>query len=180
MSHESYKHYKKANYEFRNVQHAAYEQYIQKCYDDINEAAECDIRLFWKLIKRYKPSASRIYPEIIHNGDTSNNPESIAYAFMDYFSNLCTTDNTETFDTSKKLFNDSAYSEILKTCCNSTENLPGGVINECEVRDIVKSLMHKKASGHDKIQNEHLIYGGEAVIHPTPERREFDSSACRC
>ncbi|CAC5420984.1 unnamed protein product [Mytilus coruscus] len=46
MSHESYKHYKKAKYEFRNVQHAAYEQYIQKCYDDINEAAECDIRLF--------------------------------------------------------------------------------------------------------------------------------------
>ncbi|CAC5405418.1 unnamed protein product [Mytilus coruscus] len=175
MSHESYKHYKKAKYEFRNVQHAAYEQYIQKCYDDINEAAECDIRLFWKLIKRYKPSTSRIYPEIIHNGDTCNNPESIANAFMDYFSNLCTMDNTDTFDTSKKLFIDSAYSEILKTCCNSNENLPGGVINECEVRDIVKSLMRKKASGHDKIQNEHLIYGGEVVIPLKIFTREHDS-----
>ncbi|CAC5418233.1 unnamed protein product [Mytilus coruscus] len=48
MIHESYKHliYKKAKYEFRNVQHAAYEQCIQKCYDDINKAAESDIRLF--------------------------------------------------------------------------------------------------------------------------------------
>ncbi|CAG2248802.1 unnamed protein product [Mytilus edulis] len=164
MSHESYKHYKKAKYEFRNVQNAAYEQYIQKCYDDINEAAECDIRLFWKLVKRCKPSTSRIYPEIIHNGDTCNDPESIANAFMDYFSNICTTDNTDTFDTSKKQFIDSAYSEILNTCCNSNENLPGGVIKESEVRDIVKSLMRKKASGHDKIQNEHLIYGGEVLI----------------
>ncbi|VDI17636.1 Hypothetical predicted protein, partial [Mytilus galloprovincialis] len=63
-----------------------------------------------------------------------------------------------------KQFIDSAYSEILNTCCNSNENLPGGVINESEVRDIVKSLMRKKASGHDKIQNEHLIYGGEVLI----------------
>ncbi|CAG2209672.1 unnamed protein product [Mytilus edulis] len=143
MSHESYKRFKKAKYEFRNVQNAAYEQYIQKCYDDINEAAECDIRLFWKLVKRCKPSTSRIYPEIIHNGDTCNDPESIANAFMDYFSNICTTNNTDTFDASKKQFIDSAYSEILNTCCNSNENLPGGVIKESEVRDIVKSLMRK-------------------------------------
>ncbi|VDI21735.1 Hypothetical predicted protein [Mytilus galloprovincialis] len=77
MSHESYKHYKKAKYEFRNVQNAAYEQYIQKCYNDINEAAECDIRLFWKLVKRCKPSTSRIYPEIIHNGDTCNDQKAL-------------------------------------------------------------------------------------------------------
>ncbi|CAG2256195.1 unnamed protein product [Mytilus edulis] len=76
MSHESYKRYKKAN-RISNVQNAAYEQYIQKCYNDINEAAECDIWLFWKLVKRCKPSTSRIYPEIIHNGDTCNDQKAL-------------------------------------------------------------------------------------------------------
>jgi hypothetical protein len=36
----------RAKSNFRNVQHTAYEKYIQKTYDDINDAAECDIRLF--------------------------------------------------------------------------------------------------------------------------------------
>ena len=46
MHFESYRDYKRAKSNFRNVQHTAYEKYIQKTYDDINDAAECDIRLF--------------------------------------------------------------------------------------------------------------------------------------
>ena len=52
MHFESYRDYKRSKSNFRNVQHTAYEKYIQKTYDDINDAAECDIRLFWKLIKK--------------------------------------------------------------------------------------------------------------------------------
>ena len=50
-----------------------------------------------------------MYTYIIPNGDTCNNPEHIVNALMDYFSNLCTPDNTDTFDTFKKLLIDSAY-----------------------------------------------------------------------
>ena len=66
MHFESYREYKRAKPKLRNVQHTACEKYIQKTYDDINEAAECDIRLFWKLIKKQKPRASKVYHEIIH------------------------------------------------------------------------------------------------------------------
>jgi len=72
-------------YNFRNVQYTAYGQYIQTTYDDINDAEECDIRLLWKLIKKQKPRASKVYPEIIHKNTNNNNPESIADALADYF-----------------------------------------------------------------------------------------------
>ncbi|CAG2214290.1 unnamed protein product [Mytilus edulis] len=50
MHFDSYRMYKRAKSEFRRVQQVANEQYIQSCYDDLNETAECDVRLFWKQI----------------------------------------------------------------------------------------------------------------------------------
>lgn len=64
MTHPSYAAYKKAKRDFRNTQTLAYTKYIEKTYDDINMAAECDIRLFWKLVKRQKPRQSKTLTEI--------------------------------------------------------------------------------------------------------------------
>ena len=47
--------------------------------ENIDEAAECDIRLFWRLTKRKKPRTSRRYPEIHDaNGVVNRDPESIS------------------------------------------------------------------------------------------------------
>lgn len=37
---------------------------MTKVFKDIDEAAECDVWLFWKLIKRQRPRSSRVCPEI--------------------------------------------------------------------------------------------------------------------
>lgn len=51
-------------------------------YKDIDEAAEMDIRLFWKLTKR---RAARIYPEIQDKkGTTHTNPEGVTETFAQY------------------------------------------------------------------------------------------------
>ncbi|CAC5409893.1 unnamed protein product [Mytilus coruscus] len=76
MQHESYFNYKLAKRDFRNIQKLA--------NDDINNAAECDIRLFWKLIK--------------HNNIVHTSPESICNAFANYFEDLYTPTDTSTFD----------------------------------------------------------------------------------
>ncbi|CAC5382556.1 unnamed protein product [Mytilus coruscus] len=142
MHHDSYRLYKRAKHEFRNIQQAAYEQYIQQTNDDINKAAESDIRLFWKLIKRNKTVSSKIYPEIIQD-DT---PESIANAFMDYFSKLYQPDSDEVYDNDTKQQIELDYNKILKSCYEQKVYLPGGIIQESEVDGIIKLLKRRKAS----------------------------------
>ncbi|CAC5359457.1 unnamed protein product [Mytilus coruscus] len=163
MHHDSYRLYKRAKHEFRNIQQAAYEQYIQQTNDDINKAAECDIRLFWKLIKRNKTVSSKIYPEIIQDDNICNTPKSIANAFMDYFSKLYQPDSDEVYDNDTKQQIELDYNKILKSCYEQNVYLPGGIIQESEVDDI-KLLKRRKASGHDKIQHEHLLYGRNTLV----------------
>jgi hypothetical protein len=55
MTHESYKNYKRAKRDFRNEFDAEHERYMTSGFQDIDEASECDIRLFWKLLKRQHP-----------------------------------------------------------------------------------------------------------------------------
>lgn len=64
MCHESYKNYKRAKRDFRNGLQSAHDEFMTKAFKDIDEASECDVRLFWKLIKRQRPRSSRSYPEI--------------------------------------------------------------------------------------------------------------------
>jgi hypothetical protein len=54
MQYKSYSEYKRAKRDFRHIQQHANEQYIQETNHDINNAAGCDLRLFWKMIKRQK------------------------------------------------------------------------------------------------------------------------------
>ena len=54
MNHESYLHYKRAKRQFRNAKGMEYERHMKDVYEDLNFAAECDIRLFWKLVKKQK------------------------------------------------------------------------------------------------------------------------------
>lgn len=66
MQYDSYRSYKHAKYEFRCIQIAANEEYEQKCFKGLNDAAGCDNRLFWKMTKRFKPASSKVYPEIAY------------------------------------------------------------------------------------------------------------------
>ena len=83
VNHESYRQYKTAKREFKNTQQDALERYQKTSYDDINKAAECDLRLFWKMVKNFKPKTSKIYRDIIQNGVVCDNPISITNGFME-------------------------------------------------------------------------------------------------
>ena len=54
-------------------------------FKDIDEASECDIRLFWKLIRQQKPRTSCIYPAIKHKGKLFEGPPGVSNAFAKYF-----------------------------------------------------------------------------------------------
>ncbi|CAG2250536.1 unnamed protein product [Mytilus edulis] len=164
MQHESYFNYKRAKRDFRNIQKLENERYIEETYDDINNAAECDIRLFWKLIKRQKPKHSKVCQQIKHNNIVHTSPESICNAFANYFEDLYTPADTSTFDDPTLNEINKAYREI-KRVCKADEDLylPGGIISCDDVSSAIKQLKRRKACGNDMIQNEHLIYGGPKV-----------------
>ncbi|VDI33726.1 Hypothetical predicted protein [Mytilus galloprovincialis] len=119
---------------------------------------------FWKLIKRNKTVSSKIYPEIIQDDNICNTPESIANAFMDYFSKLYQPDSDEMYDNDTRQQIELDYNKILKSCYEQNVYLPGGIIKESEVDGIIKLLKRRKASGHDKIQHDHLLCGGHTLV----------------
>ncbi|CAG2243072.1 unnamed protein product [Mytilus edulis] len=130
MQHESYFNYKRAKRDFRNIQKLANEQYIEETYDDINNAAECDIRLFWKLIKRQKPKHSKVCQQIKHNNIVHTSPESICNAFANYFEDLYTPADSPTFDDPTLNEMNKAYREIERVCkADEDLYLPGGIIS---------------------------------------------------
>uniref|UniRef100_A0A8W8JMS3 Uncharacterized protein n=1 Tax=Magallana gigas TaxID=29159 RepID=A0A8W8JMS3_MAGGI len=59
MVHDSYKNYKKAKREFRNKLNAEHDRYMTSVFHDIDQASECDVWLFWKLVKRQRPRNTR-------------------------------------------------------------------------------------------------------------------------
>ena len=69
---------------------------------------------------------------------------------MDYFKNMYTHKHSN-FDTELNI--ESEYLNILEECTSNPDDLIGGSITECDVKDIIRTLKRKKTYGHDRIQN---------------------------
>ena len=134
----------KAKRAFRNALDLAHDRYIQDSFRNIDEAAECDLRLFWKLIHRQKPRASRHYPEIVdRRGDVQNDPDGVAEAFADHFQNVYTP-HDNAFDGH---FSDQIEEQFdnIKAQVSITDERPGGQIDR---DDVVKALRQLKPAKH--------------------------------
>ena len=162
MHHPSFCKYKRAKRQFRKCQSLAFEQYIKNTYTDIDNAAGCDVRLFWKLISKQKPRQNRIYPEIIYDGKTANSPDSVAEVFASYFEDIYTPQNNKSYK-EENLLNINAQYKDIKMCKTQDMRLEHE-ITESEVADAVSTLKLRKAPGIDGIQAEHLKYGGRTAI----------------
>jgi hypothetical protein len=164
MVHESYKNYKRAKRDFRNELNAEHERYMASVFQDIDEASECDIRLFWKLVKQQRPKNTRLYTEVELDGKLMDDPVDIANGFASHFERIYNPIDNDNFDSD--FFNniENAYSSIKKSTSTQHDSMiPGGEILSSEVSCIIKDLKRRKAPGIDCIQNEHLIYGGSSL-----------------
>ena len=120
------------------------------------------MRLFWKLIHRQNPRASRHYPEIIDRQDiVQNDPDGVAEAFADHFQNIYTPHDHS--------FDGNFYNQIeqkfdrIKAQVLPTDTLPGGLISRDDVVKALRQLKPRKAPGDDNVTNEHLKLGGDIV-----------------
>lgn len=109
------------------------------------------------------PKSQKIYQEVVQNGIVCDNPQSTENGFRNCFANLNNV-RTDIFNNEMKHCSDNAYEEILAMCNTTDRDLQVGLIDYHEVFDRIKALKRKKAGGHDKIQNEYLLFGGNILI----------------
>lgn len=86
MQFQYFREYKHAKHAFRKALNTEHDKYLQSVYREIDEPAELDLRLFWRLVKQRRPRSSRIYPEICNkHGTNQTDPEGVAGAFADFY-----------------------------------------------------------------------------------------------
>ena len=142
-----------------NIEH---DRYMSDVFKDIDKASECDIRLFWKLITQLKSRTARIYryPAIEHKGNSSEillhgNSNAFAKYFCDIYNpGEDTSYDSDFFTTVEKSYSDLKHAHSLST------DFPGGPVSVDEMQTIIRGLKRRKASGLDRVQNEHLIHDG--------------------
>ncbi|CAG2251232.1 unnamed protein product [Mytilus edulis] len=159
----SYVEYKSAKNEFRNRQRFAYNAYMDNTYREIDEAAECDVRLFWRLISRRKCRKTNQISEILHDNRQCKSPEDISNAFADFYAGVYTPTENAKFDSDFKAYVTEFVDRTLESCAKYNGLLPGGEINIVEIETAIRNLKLQKAPGYDKLQNEHVRYSGSKL-----------------
>ena len=149
---ESYRNYKAAKRSFINIQNDAYQKYEDDQLRQIDNAAECDVKYFWKLWKKRNNRARVTCREIRTDENTVRVPTSIAEAFAKYYSGIS--------DSKENRFAES-YGDVPDEIQNQLLN---SEFTFDEIDSAVRSLKFHKSPGVDRIQNEHLRYAGRNFL----------------
>ena len=95
--------YKEAKSRFRKVQKEAINTIELKYYSELDQTAECDIRLFWRLVNKRRKAKSSMVCKLVNDDTVSNDPKEISNIFADHFSNLYIPKDHAHFDSNFKL-----------------------------------------------------------------------------
>lgn len=155
--------YKAAKRIFINAQKNAISDVNKKYYDDLNETAECDMRLFWSLIKRRKGKRSNPVNEISRGDHLTREPAEIAQTFRDYYANVFTPKNNERFDNIFLNNLDESVRMFEESDDYSEDDILTNEITMNELKDCFRDMKCRKAPGLDSITTEHIIHGGETL-----------------
>ena len=159
-----FRNYKIAKDKFREVQRTASDGFMDKSTQEVEIAADCDLRLFWKLIKGKNKKQSESCVELIVNNEVVSKPDLVSSEFESYYGDLSVPKDNRQFDSRYTL----EIEERLKTMVansdlNSHRDILDDEITEDELKTVISKLKKLKAPGWDLIQNEHFIYGGDSV-----------------
>ena len=155
--------YKNAKELFRIAQRTASEEYMNKSIHEIQTAAECDIRLFWKLVKRSKISYNVSNIQLLQNELVLSSQGEVLNAFEVFYKDICSVKQNSNYDEDFCQMTESKFENLKATTSQHYEQLTDSEITDDELNSIISSLKSMKAPGWDGVQNEHVIYGGSAL-----------------
>ena len=139
-----YAEYKSAKDKFRSAQRKASEAYLDSSIKEIENAAECDLRLFWQLVKRKKSKQANSCIEIIENGTVITSPEIVLGAFETFYKNLYTAQNKEQFDDNFKRKTENTFKHMLNESYKHKQDFLETNISENELVTILSKLKDEK------------------------------------
>ena len=130
------------------MQRTASDEFMDKSIQEVEIAAECDLRLFWKLIKGKNEKQSESYVELIVNNEVVPKPDFISSTFESYYSDLSVPKDNPQFDSRYTL----EIEERLKTMVansdlNSHRDILDDEITEDELKTVISKLKKLKAPG---------------------------------
>lgn len=128
----------------------AYEQYMTKVNNELDETADIDIRLFWRTIRKRKNKTPDECTELLSGNTVTREPTGIVEAFADFYEQLYA-DST---------MDDDANSDFPNI---NVAELDSPFTFE-ELNTAIRQLNLSKAPGIDKVTNEHIRYGGKMLI----------------
>ena len=167
--HQSYANYKSAKNAFRKIQRLESNKYIDKVFSDLDEAAELDCRLFWRLLRNFKNKPYQSCIKLNFDGKEYRSPHDVANGFSKYFESILSdlsiiNDNT---GDDRAAFIKYIQTKVCKISNDYTQTNPQleQTITLDEIRHAVKQPKTRKAPGWDKVQNEHIIHGGPKLLY---------------
>ena len=158
-----YVNYKYAKEQFRIAQRSASEEYMNRSIAEIQNAAECDLRLFWKLVKKNRRSSSTSNIQLLEDNQVLSSTDLVLNAFEKFYKNLCSVKHNPEFDESFRRQIENEFDELKANSSHNFDQLSNAEITVEELNSIVSKLKKLKAPGWDGIQNEHIIYGGDVL-----------------
>ena len=162
---ETYQSYKLAKRNFRAAQRKANDNYLNQTYRDLDEAADLDIRLFWRLVRRQTRKPNSSCQQLIFNGRTHYDEISIANGFAEFYKCIYAESTCDEYDPEFKSSCEEQLKTLIKQSYNESDNCHlESLVTVEEVGKLVKNLKKRKAPGCDRITNEHIIYGGPTVL----------------
>ena len=93
-----YANYKRAKDLFRSAQRKASEEHINDSMKEMENAAECNLRLFWQLVKKKKSKPNDICIEIMINDQVLASPDLVLGAFENFYKEVYTPKNDYQFN----------------------------------------------------------------------------------
>ena len=110
---ELYAKYKRAKDLFRSAQRKASEEYINNSIKEMENAAGCNLRMFWQLVKKKKSKPNDSCIEIIINDQILASPYLVLGAFENFYKEVYTPKNDYQFDEDFKHEMESKFRDVL-------------------------------------------------------------------
>ena len=137
---------------------------MEKVYNDLDDAAGSDYRLFWRLLHS-RQTKTKTFCDTLNVGNACyDSPEDVSVGFRNYYVSILNATQTFT-STEDELFYHTIENQTRDYCFEASQTRPvlEQPITVTEVLSVIKSLKRNKAPGHDMIQNKHFIYGGRKL-----------------
>lgn len=157
----SYRAYKCAKSEFRKTQRLESEKYLSNSIEELNEAAETDYRLFWKLLRK-RNNRDNFRCSELHVGDLDFTDDNVVEGFKTHYESIFCND----LDYPNANFYDYVTTAVNTHCLSDAGELGfilHSPVTDEELNRVIKSLKKRKSPGIDDILNEHVIYGGPSL-----------------